>query len=137
MENLPKMNKKKLLMRIAILVVFISILNLIILKFHWYYSIWWSDMVMHFLGGFWLGLVFLLFLKPVDTNFKEILKIIFLVLFISVLWEIFEIVLNKATLRDPFNGLDTLSDISFDLSGAFISIFYFLKRIMIKENFKI
>ena len=137
MESYDYFNKKKLVIRITSLILFISALNFIILKFHWYFSIWWSDMPMHFLGGFWLGLVFLWFLKPKDLSFKVILKIILGVLIIGVLWEIFEVILNRATLQDPFNTLDTLSDICFDLAGGFISIFYFAKRIMIKENFKI
>ena len=137
MENFNGMNKKKILIRITSLIFFISFLNLIILKFHWYFSIWWSDMPMHFLGGFWLGLVFLWFLKPKDITFDAIVKIILGVLFISLLWEVFEIVVNRATIQDPFNLLDTLSDIFFDLAGAFSAIFYFAKRIMLKENFKL
>ncbi len=131
------MDKKKILTRIVSLIIFILFLNSIILKFHWYYNIWWSDMLMHFLGGFWLGLVFIYFLKPKDINFSNILKIVLGAFIVSFGWEIFEIFLNNVTLRDPFNSLDTMSDLCFDLSGAIISIFYFSKRIMIKENFKI
>lgn len=137
MDNFIGINKKKILIRITSLILFISILNLIILKFHWYFSIWWSDMPMHFLGGFWLGLIFIWFLKPKNLTLNAIFKIILGVLIVSLLWEVFEILVNRATIQDPFNTLDTLSDICFDLAGGFISIFYFVKRIMIKENFKI
>ena len=137
MKNSFGINKKKILVRITSLILFISILNFIILKFHWYFSIWWSDMPMHFFGGFWLGLVFIWFLKPKNINFKNVAQIILATLFISLGWEIFEVLVNRVTVQDPFNTLDTISDICFDLSGAFISIFYFVKRIMIKENFKI
>ncbi len=137
MENTEVINKKKFFTRIALLVLFICILNLIILKFHWYYSIWWSDMLMHFLGGLWLGLMFLWLFKPKIINFPEILKIIVAAFLISIFWEIFEIVLNNATLKEPFNTLDTFSDLCFDLSGAFFSVLYFSKRIMIKDDFNI
>ena len=137
MENLAWMNKKKILVRITSLILFICILNFIALKFYWYFSIWYFDMPMHFLGGFWLGLAFIWLFQPKDLSFPTIAKIVLSTLLIGLGWEVFEILVNRATLQDPFNTLDTLSDICFDLAGAFSSILYFAKRIMLKENIKI
>ena len=131
------MDKKKILTRITSLILAIFAMNSLAMKFYWYSSIWWLDMPMHFFGGFWLGLVFIWFLKPKEINLNIILKVILGALLVGIGWEIFEILVNRATIQDPFNTLDTLSDICFDLSGAFISIFYFTKRIMIKEDYKI
>ncbi len=107
------------------------------MRFYWYFSIWWSDMPMHILGGFWLGLVFIYFLKIKDLSFSTILKIILGALVIGLLWEVFEILVDKTIIQNPFNTLDTLSDICFDLAGAGIAIFYFAKRIMLPENFEL
>ena len=94
-------------------------------------------MPMHILGGFWLGLVFIYFLKIKDLSFSTILKIILGALVIGLLWEVFEILVDKTIIQNPFNTLDTLSDICFDLAGAGIAIFYFAKRIMLPENFEL
>lgn len=131
------MNKKKLLIRIASLILFIFILNLLAMKFYWYFSIWWFDMPMHILGGFWVGLTLIWFLEPKNLSFNTIVKIILGVLLIGIAWEVFEIIVNKTIIQNPFNTLDTISDVCFDLAGAFISIFYFIKRIMIKQNIEI
>lgn len=137
MEIFNEMNRKKLGVRVVSLILFIFVLNLIAMKFYWYFSIWWFDMPMHLLGGFWLGLVFIWFLRLKDLSFSTIVKIILGVLLIGIAWEVFEIIVNKTIIQNPFNTLDTISDVCFDLVGAFISILYFAKRIMIKQDIKI
>ncbi len=137
MENFSKENKKKILVRIVSLIVTIFILNYLALKFHWYFSIWWFDMPMHILGGFWVGLCFIWYLKPKDLSFNNIIKIILGFLVIGLLWEIFEISVDKIIMQNPFNVLDTISDICFGLTGAFFSVLYFSKSIMKKQSIKI
>lgn len=137
MEIENGINKKKLRVRIVSLILFIFVLNLIAMKFYWYFSIWWFDMPMHLLGGFWVGLFFIWFLEPKDLSFSTIIKIILGVLLVGVAWEMFEVIVNKTIIQNPFNTLDTISDVCFDLAGAFISILYFAKRIMIKQNIEI
>lgn len=107
------------------------------MKFYWYSSIWWFDMPMHFLGGFWVGLLFLLMFPLRNFSTKQIFEAIFGVLFIGILWEIFEIVVNDYTIQMPFNTLDTVSDICFDLAGSIFSVLYFYKRIMLKDENKL
>jgi hypothetical protein len=94
-------------------------------------------MPMHILGGFWLGLVFIFLFKIKEFSIINITKIIVGFLITALSWEIFEILVDKTITQNSFNTLDTFSDICFGLSGSFISIFYYIKRIMIKENFKI
>ena len=122
-------------MRVWSLIVFIFIVNYLAMKFYWYSSIWWFDMPMHFLGGFWVGL-FLFWLFPLEKiSARMVLKIILGVLLIGIFWEIFEIVIGKVIIQDCLNTtLDTFSDIFFDIAGATFSILYFLKRIMLKEK---
>lgn len=107
------------------------------MRFYWYYSIWWSDMPMHILGGLWLGLVVIWFFKPKDLSLNNILKIISGALAIGLLWEIFELFAFNYITHTPFNTLDTLSDICFDLVGVGISLLYFVKKIMLKPEVEI
>ena len=133
------MEKRKLLVRLATLVFFIFIVNYIAKEFYWYSSIWWFDMLMHFLGGLWLGLVFIWLFFGKEINSKLFLKIILGVFLIGFFWEIFEIIVNNFTIKDSFNILDTISDLCFDVAGGIFALwyFYFSKRIMFKEKNKI
>ncbi|MFA6324652.1 MAG: hypothetical protein WCX46_00245 [Candidatus Paceibacterota bacterium] len=126
MTNL--IDRKIFSIRIGSLVFFIFLVNCIALRFHWYSSIWWFDMLMHFMGGFWLGLVFILLFWNKIFDFNLILKIILGVLFIGLGWEFFEITVNHFTIKEYFNVLDTISDICFDIAGGIFAILYFFKN---------
>ncbi len=87
-------------------------------------------MPMHFLGGFWLGLAFL-WLIPIDEpSLSKVFKIIIGVLIIGIFWELFEIGVNDILAKSPFDMVDTVSDLFFDISGGFASMIYFFTRIM-------
>lgn len=132
------MDRKKLFKRLAYLVFFIFIMNFLANKFYLYSSVWWSDMVMHFLGGFWLGLVFIWmsFYKKttLELDFSLILKIIAGVLIVGIGWEVFEFYFINYVAENSFNTLDTGSDIFFDLAGGVSATLYFFKRIMITKD---
>ena len=81
---------------------------------------------MHFLGGFWVGLAFLYLFPPKDSPLDAIFITLLLVLTVGVLWEVFEILINEIIAQNPFNVLDTASDIFFDLSGGLCAILYLL-----------
>ncbi|MFA6524530.1 MAG: hypothetical protein WC264_01650 [Candidatus Paceibacterota bacterium] len=123
-------DRKKLLIRSASLIIFIFVINYIAMKFYWYYSIWYFDMPMHFLCGFWVGLACIYIFSLKEFNFQFILKVLICVFLIGFFWEIFEILVNKSITQNPFNILDTLSDMFFDLAGGGVSIIYFFKRIV-------
>jgi len=127
------MDRKKLTKRLVYLILFIFVVNLLANKLYWYYSIWCFDMLMHFLGGFWVGLLFLYF-SPIQKDLNSVVRILLFVLFVSIGWEIYEVLVNDLIARNPFNFLDTMSDIFFDLSGGACAILYYFKRIMIIEK---
>jgi len=106
------------------------------MKFHWYLSIWWLDMLMHFLGGFWIGLATIWVFSLKNLFLNSIFKILLGFLIIGIGWEMFETLIDKSITQNPFNLLDALSDLCFGLSGAVFSIFYFLK-IMTKKDIKV
>lgn len=125
--------KKSVLKRVFSLVLFILIANLLAMKFFWYSSIWYFDMIMHFLGGFWLAMilvyVFLYHLKMDRNNyFKLAIYIILSVVVIGFLWEIFEVVVSHLTQASDFNTLDTASDLFFDLTGGLVGVIFFLTK---------
>ncbi len=128
------MTRKKLSIRVGSLVLFIFLVNFLAMKFYWYSSIWWFDMPMHFMGGLWLGLVFVWFFWGQEFNYKLVLKIILGVLIVGISWEVFEVLLNNYTIRDPFSTLDTISDVCFDLAGSFFAILYSLKKTRFQEK---
>src|SRR3989344_6501694 len=121
------MNKKSLLKHLVPLMFFIFLANHAALKFHWYFSIWYSDMFMHFLGGVWLGLFFTYVFYQEDSFRKRIPAIIVCAVAVGILWEVFEFVLGVIAV-DQFNILDTTSDIFFDLSGGLCAILYVWKK---------
>lgn len=108
--------------------IFIAFLNYVAVKLYWYTSIWYFDMIMHFLGGFWLGLAlfYLFFTENISKIF--IFKIILGVLIIGAFWEGYEILVNNNFAQIPFNLLDTLSDIFFDLTGGLCAILYIWEK---------
>jgi|SRR3989344_3070127 len=117
------MTKEKIFQTSLWLVIAIFFLNTLAMKFHWYFSIWWFDMPMHFLGGVFIGLLSLAIFprRPVLTAFLGVLAI-------GALWEIFEFSLDTFITYNPHNLLDTLSDIAFDLTGGLSAALYFLSK---------
>ncbi len=128
------MDKQKLFKRIVFLMLFIFLANNVALELYWYYSIWYFDMLMHFLGGLWEGLFFIYVFYVRKQILTHLFSIILFVLLIGILYEVFEFFLSVIS-HDPFSILDTTSDIFFDLLGGSFAILYFFKRITsIKEN---
>ena len=122
------MDRKKLSIRLVSLIVFFFLINSLANYFYWFYSIWWFDMPMHFLGGFWWGLVFVWFYRVEEISPASIFGIILSVLFVGVLWEIFEFFFYNFIAQNSFNILDTISDVCLDLAGAFFALMYFKLR---------
>ena len=125
------MDKKRHLKHLVLLMFFIFLADLVAKYFYWYSSLWYFDMIMHFLGGLWVGMFFIyVFLtrKELPMALRFSLKIILLVLVVGVLWEFFEFYINVVS-ATTFEWRDTLSDVIFDLLGGLVSIFYFMRII--------
>lgn len=134
------MNRNKLLKHLVFLMFFIFVMNIFALKFYWYFSIWYFDIIMHSLSGFWVGVFFLYVferrkLVAPDTNLFT--KVILATFIIGIIWEVYEFYIFQHIGMMPFDIFDTLSDIFFDLLGVLMSILYFSKFIMLNEQNKI
>lgn len=118
------MDRKKLSLRLAYLILFIFIVNTLAMKLHWYSLIWFFDMPMHFAGGFFLALLTIWILERGKVRIS-FLKIFFGVLIVGIGWELFELITFESTLEISLNSLDTLSDICFDLAGGLTAIIWY------------
>lgn len=128
------MDRRKLSHKVVWLVVFLFILNGLATFFHWYSLVSWFDMLMHFLGGFWLCLAVIL-IRPFNRNSLRFFAVsVIFVLLISVAWEVFEFIVKNQIFAEKFDLQDTISDLFFDLSGAFLALIYFLKNIMMRRQ---
>lgn len=128
-------DRKILLKRAVYLILLIFLLNSMANWFYWYSTIWYFDMIMHFLGGFWLGLSFFLFFGSPELSLKLVGKVVVWVLVIGIGWELFELLFYNQIAQNPFNMADTFSDIFFDLAGGLSATLYFLRKtIPFNEN---
>ncbi len=126
------MLRKKLLSNLVLFVVALAIVNALAVQFHWYGLIWWFDMPMHFLGGltvfYFAALIWRPALRWVPTG-RFIYECIITTLLIGVLWEALELYLYLHYGSPNFILLDSLSDIGFDLAGAFFAAYMTVKSI--------
>ena len=112
----------------SLLVILIA--HVFIAYFGLYTSISWIDIVMHFIGGVWVSLLFFSLLghtvnESLYTDTIECLKIIILAVsftvFVGVLWEFFEFTMTMITSM-PFQGdiVDTMGDLLMDIVGGIV-----------------
>ena len=124
------MNRKRLLKHLVSLMFFLFIANILAGRFYLYYTVWWFDIMMHFLAGFWVGLFFLYVFYDKKIFSKKSLAVILCVLVIGILWEVFELYVHNYIGKEPFNFPDIIYDVFLDLLGAISAIWYFSKKIM-------
>lgn len=122
---------EKKIIGLAFLILSVHVLASVY-KLYWTY--WWLDIPMHFMGGFLAALVFFWFFKKFPSFFNIendfLVTLIFIlgwVALIGVLWEFVEflyavLVISKDRLIDSqvLWLFDTLKDIFFDLLGGFV-----------------
>ncbi len=122
--------------------VLIFLINAPGLYFQWYIDFWWFDVVLHFLGGFFMAMFLGAYLKEhifVSAKIKSTLIIVGAAMFAGVTWEFAEYIANQ-TLVDPFYNYlgikayfmgdlaDTVNDLMMDMLGSFTYALAFLSR---------
>lgn len=119
----------------------IFVVNAVGLYNGWYQDFFWFDIILHFLGGFFVAMLMANYLNEYFVN-KKILKNVFIIVsatvFIGVVWEFSEYIANLAlspiiyerfAIRTYFMGNidDTIGDLLVDILGAlFFSFLHFL-----------
>lgn len=128
----------KMLLYLAILAILISALNIFALRFHLYWLLPWFDNMMHVFGGVLISaLIFIVFnwsnfnLEKYPINFKYFATVNILSVFIvGLLWEIFELVFGITYTVSSDYVRDTISDLSLDVIGAILFIFFARNKII-------
>ena len=132
------MKNRRVLLILLILIMGIFIVNMIAIQYYLYWRIFWFDIPMHFLGGFWLGLgaLWLYFLsgrfKDVPYKHRTPAYVVTLAVVAALvfggLWEVYELGIDVfIRLSDTYDVQDTTGDIIMDILGALVSAWYFIK----------
>ncbi len=129
------MKKKFPFWVLALIVGIIGIVNGIAEYWHLYFYIWWLDIPMHLLGGFWVGLSVLAlyysskFITDKDCSVQAVFIIsITGALVIGVGWELFEWGTKHIAGIIHLDIVDTLADICNDVIGAVFAAVIFIKK---------
>jgi VanZ family protein len=133
--------RKNFLIFNLILIFIISVLNKLALVNFWFWKYWWYDIMMHFLGGLWVGMMFLWFFyfSNIFEKFdKSFLNIVFAsilsVWIIGVGWEVFEVWADPQYFREGY-VFDTVLDLIMDTLGAIIGGVIYYKFLSFKNNY--
>lgn len=127
-------SKKEAFLKLSIVLYLIAALNFAANYFHLYFILWWFDIPMHFLGGFWVGgmaLWFYFFNTRINEKLAassrtgKLLLYFAAVLAVSVVWELFEFSLDTFVVSRTNDIMDTLSDLFMDTLGAASILTYF------------
>jgi hypothetical protein len=91
-------------------------------------------MPMHFLGGYFLGLLMLLVIAYTDkqsSNREKIIITLLGVFVVGVMWEGYEYAIQILTGSNLANPLDSTADLFFDMAGGIFSLIL-LRKIILK-----
>ncbi|MCI5108736.1 MAG: hypothetical protein MRY49_02715 [Candidatus Pacebacteria bacterium] len=120
------MNRFKLAIIIGSLGLIIAILHASAIYLFLYWDIPWFDLLMHFLGGLWVGLLGLWFLALVlpEKGILEGKNVIYIALssavVVGVAWELFEYYTGLSILEYNF-WQDTITDLLMDSAGGVLA----------------
>lgn len=122
--------RRRYMKRIFFLVVGIFLLNLIANALYWYTAIAWFDMVMHTLGGIFLGFGVASFLFDRFRNKKDLsvfLIIAAIVLVVGLGWEGYEYLVQFLVKGVHLADIpDSISDLYCDITGGAIASLFVL-----------
>ncbi|MFT5281151.1 MAG: hypothetical protein ACI9AR_000609 [Flavobacteriaceae bacterium] len=127
--------RKNIEQRVAWGIVVIFIVNLLAMWLHWYSSMWWFDIPMHFVGGFWLAALFGWLFHSRFFRLWQGSKVwlfftlsLLLIFTMIIAWEVFEFSLDSIVKLNIQNIPDALSDVCFGLSGGLLGTLYLYNK---------
>lgn len=116
--------------------ILLGVMHFVAEFFYLYWTFWWFDNVMHFLGGVTGGLIMIWFFFDSGSfhtdrfsTTNRVIGALLSVLFVGVLWEIFEYKFGVTGFEGERPGyrLDVVFDLTFDFLGALLVSFIGLK----------
>ncbi len=107
--------------------VLIAVLHVVAVDWYLYWTLPWFDILMHFLGGAWIGFVCIwlcfysrYFSMPARTDIVYVVSVSVLgALVVGVLWEVFEYVTGITFLVSNYVP-DTVLDLIMDVVGGVV-----------------
>lgn len=114
---------------LSLLVLFGHVVNL---KFSFYYTTWFADVIMHFLGGALiagLGIFFFTFIFDLKKDdIKSVMILGFLsALSVGALWEVWEVYSGFSVVS--IDDFDTIKDLIMDSLGSFFASYVLYKNL--------
>ena len=105
---------------------------------YWYSIFPWFDNFMHFLGGFWVAVAaYALFYKMISGQGNKWMKFLFIilwVLFIGLLWEVYEFGVQDLIKATGIASIpDSISDLVFDTLGGIAAFLFISKKLKSHE----
>lgn len=129
------MPKKFPIWVLALIVILVALMNGAANYWHLYFHIWWLDIPMHIIGGFWIGLAALAIYfsgkhaLPISGSWYSVLTVsLCATLIVGVGWEVFEWGVDWINGMVHLDIVDTLADIGNDLIGALIATVLFTRK---------
>lgn len=135
------MPRNRLLFVLAALIVVIFALHILALALHLYWTLWWYDIMLHFLGGVFVGLLTLWFrffsgyarAPHLSSETQLFALFIPIVLLVGIGWELFEYALGQNWSVEGY-WLDTGMDIALDVLGGAVAFLFFKSKFMSYER---
>lgn len=117
----------------------IAILHVVALAHYFYWTLWWFDILQHFLAGLWIAfftfwVVFGLRLRAVlllvNTPSSFLTVALVTTLAVGLAWEVFEYIVQLYFTENYV--FDTISDLAMDIVGALTGYIY-----IVNSRFKV
>lgn len=125
------MLRKAFFIETILLISLIAVVHITGTYLYWYWIYFWLDILMHFLGGLWVGLACFWIFEISEKKFGSVKTALQAIIFafvcaftVGVLWEIFENVTGIAFVAYEEYKLDTLMDLVMDSVGGVVAGLY-------------
>lgn len=99
---------------------------------HLYSEIWWIDIPMHIWGGFLFSLLFI-YIKKYFKKDYTLAQVLFFIIFVGVVWEIYEYSMYIMGIYKWGGVLDTLKDLVMDIVGGCLAYLLTNKNLKFKN----
>lgn len=134
------MKARNIIWYIGLAAILLGVGQTIAIQYSLYFTIWWYDIVMHFLGGLWVALIALWFYKAFAgenaESSKGYLVALVVVVVVGIAWEVLE-VLAGLTFTGGNYAIDTVVDLIMDVLGAIFATRLVFRRVVVNQHVKI
>ncbi len=105
------------------LIILVAGLHIVAMRYNLYFSVWWLDLPVHFLGGAWAGLFGIFYYQIIKKSPllgpKSIWRVgCITAIFLGVFWELYEYSAGLIFTTKGSYGLDTTLDLLMDTFGG-------------------